>query len=160
MMKIKKNKSLSSYANLPLLLRINKALISNIKVFLKAYLPWYMVPSYFAVMQQFPINANGKIDRKSLTKIFDRPFRKDIELATTPIQKKLLEIWKKILNIPTLGIHDNFMELGGTSLLAAQLIGEIYINFDVTILIQDILLNASTIAQLSLLIDSKLGNTL
>lgn len=153
-------KPLTSYANLPILSRINKALISNIKVFLKAYLPWYMVPSYFAILQQLPINANGKIDRKSLTKIVDRPFQKDIELATTPTQKKLLEIWKKLLNIPTLGIYDNFMEVGGTSLLAVQLVGEIYIDFGVTIHIQDILINASNIVQLSLLIDTKLGNAL
>jgi 2-polyprenyl-3-methyl-5-hydroxy-6-metoxy-1,4-benzoquinol methylase/acyl carrier protein len=154
------NKSLNSYANLPILSRINKALISNIRVFLKAYLPWYMMPSYFAIMQQLPINANGKIDRKNLTKIFDSFFQKDVELSTTPIQKKLLEIWKELLNIPTLGIHDAFMEVGGTSLLAVQLIGDIHINFGVTIHIQAILLDVTTIAQLSLLIDKKLGNAL
>ncbi len=82
-------------------------------------LPEYMVPSAVVVLSEFPLNANGKVDKRALP---------DVELATavdyvgprTPIEEMLCGIWSELLRVERVGINDNFFELGGHSLLATQ----------------------------------------
>ncbi len=89
---------------------------------LSKHLPKYMVPSYYISLDDLPYTPNGKIDKKALPlpKMATNN-AKNFVPAKTDIEKKLVELWEKILNIKPIGINDNFFELGGDSLLAMNL---------------------------------------
>lgn len=102
----------------------NKRISANsFRTYLSKYLPKYMVPSYYIPLDDLPYTPNGKIDKKSL------PLPTSISSAEnesymapkTDLQKRLVDIWEKILNTSPIGINDNFFELGGDSLLAMTL---------------------------------------
>jgi amino acid adenylation domain-containing protein/non-ribosomal peptide synthase protein (TIGR01720 family) len=101
------------------------SLIDSLRQFLIKKLPEYMVPSGFMVLEQFPLNSNGKIDRRSLP-VPDTYYRDDQEIYTAPqgeLETQLAEIWSKLLGlkIGEIGREDNFFKLGGHSLLATRL---------------------------------------
>ena len=89
-------------------------------------LPDYMVPAAFMTLEAFPLNANGKLDRRALpapdqsavaSRAYDAPLG-DVEVA-------LANVWQALLGLDRVGRHDDFFELGGHSLLAVQLVGRI-----------------------------------
>jgi amino acid adenylation domain-containing protein len=94
---------------------------------LKSSLPHYMVPSYFVKMDVFPLNKNGKIDRKALPPPTERYYQKQEDFAApiTSIEKILAAIWQDVLTINQIGIDDNFFDLGGTSLMVMRLINQV-----------------------------------
>lgn len=96
--------------------------ISELRNFLANNLPVYMIPSYFTALDEFPYTPNGKIDKNALPlpKAINGKL-KEIKKAKTEIQRQLVEIWEKVLNISPIGITDNFFELGGDSILAMNL---------------------------------------
>ncbi len=93
--------------------------VNAIRLFLKEKLPEYMVPSAFVFLDKFPLTPNGKIDRKALPA--PDQTRTEIEQAyvapCSPVQEMLAAIWREVLNVDRIGIHDNFFDLGGHSLL-------------------------------------------
>ncbi len=98
--------------------------ISELRSFMQNKVPDYMVPSAFVFMEKLPLTPNGKIDRKSLP-VPDhiRPELESVYVAPrTEEEKKLAEIWAKLLNLEQVGIKDNFFELGGDSILTIQVI--------------------------------------
>jgi amino acid adenylation domain-containing protein len=112
---------------------------SDLRKHLAASLPDYMIPSFFVMMESFPLTGNGKIDRKRL------PLPEGTDLSTaiyeapaTEIEQKLSALWIKLLNIPKVGLNDHFFELGGQSLKAAQLVSLIHKNFQVEMSIKNI----------------------
>lgn len=128
--------------------------ISELRAYLVKQLPAYMVPSYFTALDDFPYTPNGKIDKKSLPlpKAISGQEKK-IERAKTLTQKKLVELWEKVLNISPIGIKDNFFELGGDSILAMNLHIEL-LKLSNEISYADIFSNP-TIIDLSNIIDKK-----
>ncbi len=111
---------------------------SKIRKYLEKVLPRYMVPNYFIQMDKLPHTSNGKIDKKNLP---DPEYidRKDIILPRNDIDSKLLDLLKKLLNINNISIDDNFFELGGDSLFAINLGVHIQEEFNVQVLVKDIL---------------------
>jgi amino acid adenylation domain-containing protein len=112
---------------------------TDLRKHLSAFLPDYMVPAFFIVMDHFPLTGNGKIDRKRL------PLPEETDLSTaayeapvTPVEKQLAALWRKLLNVPKVGRNDHFFELGGQSLRAAQLAALIHKHFQVEISIKQI----------------------
>ncbi|SMC94665.1 non-ribosomal peptide synthetase [Pedobacter nyackensis] len=97
----------------------NKDAIIN---YLKEKLPEYMVPLSWVEMQSFPLNINGKIDRKAL---LDLPVPEHIANAYTPpitdSEKIMTTIWQQVFDMEKVGTNDNFFELGGHSLMALQI---------------------------------------
>lgn len=89
---------------------------------LKEKLPNYMVPSAFMVMDSFPMTPNGKIDRKALP-LPERTGAKNnynfID-SSNDDERKLQEIWKEVLKLDQVDVNSNFFDLGGHSLLMAQ----------------------------------------
>jgi amino acid adenylation domain-containing protein len=89
-------------------------------------LPEYMVPSAFVALNQLPLTPNGKVDRKALPAL-----RRDVETKQsyiapiTDLERILCRIWCKWLNATAVGIKDNFFDLGGNSLLAIRVVGDI-----------------------------------
>lgn len=90
--------------------------------FLKESLPDYMVPSAFAFLESLPLNANGKLDRKALPEP-DASTTNHRYLAPRNLTEHVLAgIWRDLLNVERVGIHDNFFSLGGDSILAIQIV--------------------------------------
>ncbi|MFD0892165.1 amino acid adenylation domain-containing protein [Luteolibacter ambystomatis] len=100
-----------------------------IRDFLKERLPAYMVPAAIGVIGRFPLNANGKIDTKALP---DPSLGNNsaTNLPTTETEKRLAAIWQELLEIPAVGIDDEWFDLGGHSLLALKLFSRLHRDFD------------------------------
>ena len=96
--------------------------ISELRAFLQAKLPDYMVPSALVVLEELPLTRNGKVDRRSLP----APEQQRVEMGVsyvaprTPAEELMAGIWQEVLNLKQVGVNDNFFELGGHSLLATQ----------------------------------------
>ncbi|MEH1828477.1 MAG: amino acid adenylation domain-containing protein [Nostoc sp.] len=96
--------------------------IPELRSFLEAKLPSYMIPAAFVTLEALPLTPNGKIDRKALPiPDTERPELDNTFVAPgTPNEKILAEIWAKVLGIKQVGIHDNFFSLGGDSIRSIQ----------------------------------------
>ncbi|WP_460443933.1 amino acid adenylation domain-containing protein [Amycolatopsis cihanbeyliensis] len=87
---------------------------------LAAELPGHLVPSAVVALEEFPLTPNGKLDRKALpapeyvTSTGDRP--------RTPVEETLCELFAEILRLDRVGIHDNFFDVGGDSIMSVQLV--------------------------------------
>jgi amino acid adenylation domain-containing protein len=129
--------------------------IFELRTFLGARLPDYMIPHVFVFLDEFPLTVNGKVDRKKLPK----PDRLSTHTQYVPPQneldEKLVLIWERILKIDKIGINDNFFIMGGDSLLAAQVLIQVETTFLIEIALTDIY-ETPTIATLSRVIDTKL----
>ena len=126
---------------------------SELRRALENKLPQYMVPSAFVRLQALPLNATGKVDRRSLQS--PGSTRPHIEtcyvVPRNPIESLLAEIWAEVLELDRVGVEDNFLELGGDSLLAGLLISRAIPAFQVDMPLSD-LFEAPTVAQMALII--------
>jgi amino acid adenylation domain-containing protein len=97
----------------------------DLRAYLKSRLPYFMLPSTFIPLERLPMTQNGKVDRLALSReALPYPLGAPI-LPHDPVEAKLVEIWKHVLNVDHLSLNDNFFELGGHSLLAIRLLTEI-----------------------------------
>jgi amino acid adenylation domain-containing protein len=99
----------------------------EVRAFLAARLPDFMIPSSFVFLPCFPVTPNGKIDRSRLpiAQFGDDSSPGGRKRPSDQLELHLLKIWERLLGASDIGTTDNFFELGGHSLLAAQLIDEI-----------------------------------
>src|SRR5690606_21245712 len=96
---------------------------SDLRQFLEALLPSHMLPQAYVTVDALALNQNGKIDRKALPSVEVHHFDRS-EQAVAPRNEKercLHAIWKKILGLDIVGIHDNFFHIGGDSILAIRM---------------------------------------
>ncbi|MEJ1929594.1 amino acid adenylation domain-containing protein, partial [Nostoc sp. NIES-2111] len=124
--------------------------VSQLRNFLKAKLPAYMIPTAFVVLETIPLTPNGKIDRRALPAPDTAALQpeKNPAPASTAVQELLISIWEEILDITQIGIDDNFFELGGHSLLATLVISQIRKVFKVDLPLRN-LFELPTIAELA-----------
>ncbi|WP_157113111.1 non-ribosomal peptide synthetase, partial [Nocardia speluncae] len=117
-------------------------------------LPAYMVPAAFVVLDEFPLNASGKLDRKALPEpVFEaREFRS----ASTPIEEIVAGIFADVLEIDRVGADDDFFELGGNSLIATQVAARLGAALDTTVPVRA-LFEASTVAGLAVRVEQHAG---
>jgi amino acid adenylation domain-containing protein/thioester reductase-like protein len=115
------------YANNPLKGKVARHIIPQLRHFLQNNLPDYMVPSAFVLLDALPVTPNGKLDRRALPspEISRNKLQENLAESQNPVEKQVISLWTKILGIENIGIDENFFELGGNSLLAAQLISYI-----------------------------------
>ncbi|SDX35692.1 non-ribosomal peptide synthase domain TIGR01720/amino acid adenylation domain-containing protein [Marininema mesophilum] len=124
---------------------------------LRQKLPEYMIPSYFIELERFPMSPNGKIDRKELESWeITRDVSKAYESPQNDVQKRLTQIWGKVLGAERVGIHDSFFELGGQSLNAITLISEIHREFEVELPLVKVF-ESPTVKELAFLIEEGRG---
>lgn len=99
----------------------------QLRDFLRARLPEYMLPAFFVQLGALPLSPNGKIDRGALKRpaAAGAPVPDHYVAPRTDLEEELAAIWKAVLRIERVGITDNFFELGGHSLLATQLISRV-----------------------------------
>jgi tyrocidine synthetase-3 len=95
-----------------------------LRSFLKSKLPDYMIPSFFITIEDIPLTQNGKINIKGLPEPNSESFNTEQNYVppSTPTERILVDIWTKILNVDKIGIHNNFFNLGGDSILSIQLV--------------------------------------
>lgn len=95
--------------------------------FLKARLPGYMIPSACVPLQSFPRTPNGKIDRAALPDPGAAKAEPEEGFVPpgTALEEALANIWRDVLGLKSVGIHDNFFKLGGHSLTAVRLLAQI-----------------------------------
>ncbi|MFP2931133.1 amino acid adenylation domain-containing protein, partial [Pyxidicoccus sp. 3LG] len=91
---------------------------------LKERLPEYMQPSAVVVLEALPLTVQGKVDRKALPPPGEAlsATRREFVAPRDPAEESLASIWAEVLRVPQVGIHDDFFELGGDSILSLQII--------------------------------------
>lgn len=96
--------------------------VGQLRELLRRELPEYMIPAHFVLLKQFPLTANGKLDRKALPEP-DGSVKAEAEYAAprTELEATLAHIWGEVLGIERVGIRDNFFELGGDSIKGLQI---------------------------------------
>ncbi|MDF5726150.1 MAG: amino acid adenylation domain-containing protein [Rhizonema sp. PD37] len=140
--KTESNQSLIAYVT-----GITTDLSTKLKNHLSSRLPDYMVPAQIVVLDQLPLTPNGKIDRLALP----TPYIKVEASYVAPrneVEKQLAEVWSAILECQEVGIHDNFFDRGGHSLLAMKLLNDIQQVFGQQLSLSSLFQNP-TIAQLA-----------
>ncbi|WDE09220.1 non-ribosomal peptide synthetase [Thalassomonas viridans] len=106
------------------------ALSEKIKATLANQLPEHMMPSVIQHLPEFPLNPNGKVDRKKLPQpVFNRV----ITEPANDIEQQLLELWQELLENKQISVEDNFFEIGGHSLIATRLIARVRSHFSVSL---------------------------
>jgi len=104
----------------------------EIRQFLLEKLPEYLIPTVFVFLSELPLTANGKVDRVALPA--PEGVRPELEEAFvapgTEVEQTIALIWQDLLQIEKVGLHDNFFDLGGHSLLLTQVYTKLKSNFD------------------------------
>jgi len=120
--------------------------LQAIKEELKKRLPAYMIPEMIMSVGEIPLTSNGKVDKKSLL----NSAREKLSQATNSTSKPtnetegfVLGLWKKVLSIESMGIDDDFFDLGGHSLKAVQLMAEIKKLKDINIPLASLIQNST-----------------
>ncbi|MEH2186433.1 MAG: amino acid adenylation domain-containing protein [Nostoc sp.] len=96
--------------------------VNELREFLKEKLPEYMLPSAFVVLDTLPLTPNGKVDRHALPVPDNlRPeLTVAFQLPQSKMEQQIAKLWQEVLHLDKVGIHDNFFDLGGHSLLMLQ----------------------------------------
>jgi amino acid adenylation domain-containing protein len=125
---------------------------SELRSLLMPQLPDYMVPSDYVVLTEIPISPNGKIDRKALPApqaATDQPPPSDAHMAPrSESEKRIAAILCEVLELRSVGLHEDFFDLGGHSLTAVRTVARINQEFGVDLSVR-ILFEAKTCAQLA-----------
>jgi amino acid adenylation domain-containing protein len=122
--------------------------------FLAALLPDYMIPSVFVRIDALPLTTSGKLDRKALPApgADNALGRTESRAPQTPTEICLAAIVASVLNVPQIGIDDNFFMTGGHSLLGTQVVMRARDDFGVDLTLRH-LFAAPTVAKLAAMIE-------
>ena len=134
--------------------------IRELRNYLLNVLPDYMVPNYFVAMKELPLTATGKIDvnvlpKPNIIEEFGQGHEAKPLLPTNEIEKKLKSIWEELLGIKQIGIDEDFLDLGGHSLLVIMMSLRIQREFKVEVSLFDIF-KAMTIQNQAKLIEREI----
>jgi len=127
----------------------------TLQKFLNTKLPDYMIPSFFCILDEFPLTPNGKINRTGLPDPTIKRSKLLQEYVAPATESEIIvaDIWKSILGVDKISIHDTFFEVGGHSLLLTQLHSRLKEKFDINLTLRN-LFEAITIKALGELIDA------
>ncbi|HHO58977.1 MAG TPA: methyltransferase domain-containing protein, partial [Thiotrichales bacterium] len=147
-----------AYGTNPLKGKLAHELIPVLKHGIEDDLPEYMLPSVFVILDAMPLNPNGKVDRKAL------PVPGDVRASlgteyTAPrsaTEQALTEIWAEVLKLERVGIHDNFFDLGGHSLMATQVVSRVQERLNADMPLSE-MFGYPTVAELAPVIDALLA---
>jgi amino acid adenylation domain-containing protein len=145
------------YANNPLREMLSRRLVPELRRYLRSQVPEYMVPAAFMVLESMPLTAHGKIDRASLPAPSGERPKLEVPYvpATTDTEKELAKIWGDVLGVDRIGVHDNFFDLGGHSLMVIQLMSRVRKSFQVELPLRDVF-GAPTIKEIAEMIEAKI----
>lgn len=100
---------------------------ASIQQALSQQLPEYMVPSAYVLLAVWPRLPNGKIDQRALPAPDEQALAStpDYLAPRTPTEQMLADCWAEVLQLPRVGIHDNFFAIGGDSILSIQIVAKL-----------------------------------
>ncbi|MFE3262550.1 amino acid adenylation domain-containing protein, partial [Nocardia sp. NPDC059229] len=128
--------------------------VDAVKAALSGSLPAYMVPAALVVLDAFPVNASGKLDRRALpAPVFEA---KRFRAPSTPIEEIIAQIFADLLGVERVGVDDDFFELGGNSLVATQVVARLAAALNAEIGVR-VLFEAPTVAALAARVESHAG---
>ena len=120
----------------------------QLRHYLQAKLPDYMIPGTFMLLAALPLTPNGKVDRKALPAPNKEIYQDAYGAPRNEVEFKITKVWESVLNREPIGIHDNFFALGGHSLLAIRLLERIQTLFKTQLEVAA-LFHTPTIAQIA-----------
>jgi len=128
---------------------------------LAAILPSHMIPSVFVMLESLPLTPTSKVDPKALPD--PGSLRPDLDTPyvapRTSIEQQLASVWEKALGVNQVGIHDNFLDLGGHSLAAMRVVSQVIKAFQLELPLQSLFLSP-TIAEMTAVITEHQGKQL
>ena len=111
----------------------------ELKDYLLADLPDYMVPSYFVFLDVLPLSPNGKVNRKALPEPdYAKGSADEYAAPGNEMEKELAAVWSDVLEVDKVGVNESFFQLGGNSLRAIALITEIHHRLHLELSVRDI----------------------
>jgi hypothetical protein len=98
-----------------------------LRSYLRERLPAYMVPSVFVIMDALPLTPNGKVDRRALPApgAIRAEAVEGFVAPRTPVEEALADIWREVLGLELVGVHDDFFEMGGHSLMITRVLSNV-----------------------------------
>ena len=132
--------------------------VDEMRVYLAEKLPEYMIPSVYLSLEALPL-TNGKLDRQALPKPEGkRPHLSQPFVAPrSAMEQTLVSIWEEALAVTSIGVDDNFLDLGGHSLAATRIVSRILKTFEVCLPLRS-LFESPTVAQMAKVIDEHRGD--
>ena len=129
--------------------------IAELRTFLRAELPGYMVPSQYLLHDTLPATSTGKIMRRALPNPLDRlrDIRPVMDAATTETERVLVAIWSDILGHGDFGTDEDFFDVGGDSLQVMSMVVSIEKQLNRRLTLETLVLDGATIQQLAERID-------
>jgi amino acid adenylation domain-containing protein len=124
---------------------------ADVRTWLRARLPEYMVPAAFVHLPSLPTTASGKLDRTALPGP-ESPHGPADQRPRNADEERVAALWTELLGVDVADVHTDFFDLGGHSLLAARLIAEIDRKFGVPLPLLDFLEQGTTVARLAALL--------
>ena len=147
-------KQLAAYV----VLRNGQALTPReLREFLRRKLPEYMVPTYYVFLDALPLAPNGKVDRRALPAPDKTVSRVEFIPPRNASESKLAAIWTELLGVNPVSVTDNFLDLGGDSLLVATLLARIEQLFHQQLSMAT-LFRAPTVRQLAVMLENPVGS--
>lgn len=124
--------------------------VGALRNFLKDKLPEHMVPSGFMLMDALPLTPNGKVDRQALPPPDHTALHLEESFVAprNAMEEQIAAIWSEVLKLEQIGIHNDFFDLGGHSLSAAQVMSRVREVFHVELPLR-LLLEGLTIADMA-----------
>ncbi|HUR45837.1 MAG TPA: amino acid adenylation domain-containing protein [Candidatus Saccharimonadales bacterium] len=149
----------SAYANNPIRNASTRKSVPQLRQWLKAKLPEYMIPAAFVLLPALPLLPNGKVNRKALP--VPEKVQTDLEetyvAPCTTTEEVLANLWSEVLGISRVGTQDNFFELGGHSLMATQVLSRLREKIQIDLPLRTFF-EAPTIASLALEVEGMLAS--
>ncbi len=122
--------------------------VAGLRDFLQGRLPDYMLPAYLVEVEKIPLTRNGKLDRRALPDPRRRRLSREVVAPRDAIERQLTSIWRHVLQTETVGVRDNFFDLGGHSLKAMQIASRIHRDLGVKLSLRALFTNP-TVEQLA-----------
>jgi amino acid adenylation domain-containing protein len=124
---------------------------STLREYLRKSLLHIPVHTKFYVVKQISLTANGKVDRRATSQAVIREIKPNLTPPNTALQSELVNLWKEILSVEEIGLHNNFCDLGGSSLLFVQMLEKVNQRYEISL---SPALTIKTIKELSDIIQS------
>ncbi len=151
--------ALEEHANNPLHVVLTNKLLPDLRRHVSEVLPDYMSPAAYVFLDAFPLTSRGKINRHAL------PVPNRTRLITdaivpprTPLEASLAKLWRELLDLDQVGVHDDFFALGGHSLLAVLLMSRVEESFRVELRVRALFENP-TIARFASILEAAEGTS-
>lgn len=117
----------------------------ELKAFIARFLPGYMIPNAYCLLDNMPVTSNGKVDKKKLPDPEAFEEKVEITVEMTEIMQSVLDVWKEVLETENIGVYDNFFDVGGNSILLISMHERLEEIYPKALSISDIFANPSIV---------------